>query len=522
MKVLYRTAFEVHCDKEFEDLIESVAELCWAWVFGPKRNLTVQKSLAKGTGSVPRTKIGPDTWVESKRFEENGELHWGLRFTHPDRTDPAFAWHTELTLTRTKDGATLFSCALYISRRDGTYAPINRYCSRPRIVADILKAFKGEGIVPLSAAPIIVRDTDSMADLFVRFLEDPRRALPIVFVSVHDQSQGYLFDSKRLADHLAGLAYVLVASNSAVTKLLAKRLPQPLTAFDGAVRLYWPGFTRKSNPYDHPLWTSYRVMQVQNLGRDAFGKRLLEQIAGVAAFSLSERFLSWSGLEEMERQRAIAQAKDGKEFKELCGLFEDEWKAAVQQCANLKAEIQSKSEELYKSNSRIAALEAALGAKGLTGNEADQLLPVGSVAEAIERAATRFGNQLVFALNSKSEGDDSPFQPAQEVLTAFEWLATKYHASKLGKFKCTDFDHNVREVLPTWGYSGHQSDLTTGRYKEWYECQWESRPYKVTEHIGSGRSTSPGETIRIAFTFDKSRKKVVIGYIGQHQKNTRS
>jgi hypothetical protein len=361
-----------------------------------------------------------------------------------------------------------------------------------------------------------------MADLFVRFLEDPRRALPIVYVSVHEQSQRYFFDSKRVADHLAGLAYVIVASNSGVTKLLAQRLPQLLTAFDGAVRLYWPGFTRKSNPHNHPLWTSYRVMQVQSLGRDAFGKRLLGQIAGVAAFSLSERFLTWSRLEEMERQRAIAQAKDGKEFKELCVLYEDEWKAAIQQCANLKTELQAKSEELYKANSRIVALEAAIGAKGLTGRETDQLLPVNNVAEAVERAAARFGEHLVFALNSKSEGDDSLFQPAQEVLAAFEWLATKYHASKLGKFKCADFDHNVREVLPTWGYSGHQSDLTTGRFKEWYECQWENRTYTVTEHIGTGRSTSPEETIRIAFTFDKTRKKIVIGYIGQHQKNTKS
>jgi hypothetical protein len=107
-------------------------------------------------------------------------------------------------------------------------------------------------------------------------------------------------------------------------------------------------------------------------------------------------------------------------------------------------------------------------------------------------------------------------------MAAFDWLAKTYHASKLGKLKCTDFDHSIREILPTWGYSPHQSELTTGRYKEWYECQWDGRTYKVTEHIGSGKSTNPEETIRIAFTFDKTRKKVVIGYIGQHQKNTKS
>ena len=45
---------------------------------------------------------------------------------------------------------------------------------------------------------------------------------------------------------------------------------------------------------------------------------------------------------------------------------------------------------------------------------------------------------------------------------------------------------------------------------------------EIREHIGRGPSTRPEETIRIAFAWDKDQKKVVIGYIGQHQKNTKS
>jgi hypothetical protein len=42
----------------------------------------------------------------------------------------------------------------------------------------------------------------------------------------------------------------------------------------------------------------------------------------------------------------------------------------------------------------------------------------------------------------------------------------------------------------------------------------------VREHIGTGKSKRPEETIRIAFKWLESEEKVLIGYIGQHQRTT--
>ena len=41
-------------------------------------------------------------------------------------------------------------------------------------------------------------------------------------------------------------------------------------------------------------------------------------------------------------------------------------------------------------------------------------------------------------------------------------------------------------------------------------------------HVGKGTSFDPQNTIRIAFDWDEEEQRVVVGYIGRHQKNRRS
>ena len=43
-----------------------------------------------------------------------------------------------------------------------------------------------------------------------------------------------------------------------------------------------------------------------------------------------------------------------------------------------------------------------------------------------------------------------------------------------------------------------------------------------TRTSGKGTSFDPQNTIRIAFDWDDEEKRVVVGYIGRHQKNRRS
>ena len=518
MKALYRTNFEVRGQLSAKELPDALAKICWQWVFDPKRGYVAPTPMPATCLSFLQMPLSAGAHVEAILSQDGNAIRWALGFSHPDRTEPSVLWRTELGIERTSKHQVYFSCSLYVGRTNKSLAPLRRAATRPRIVLEILKQFKGHGALPLTSTPLLLKPEKSYVQAFLALLRDTRRQHPVVFVSTHEQSERFFFDVSRLADHLAGTAYVVVSENRRSCQMLEQQMPVHLQAFDGAVRLYWPGFTFRSNSFDHPLWTKFRIVTIQTRGRDAFSKRLLGDIAAVSATSIPDSLLTWAKIEEAHRRHAIVQAKIARDNEELLKLYEQENADLQFRNKNLEQELRGKGEELYRAQARIAMLDNApqLG-------EADkQLPPVDSVADAIEQAGSRWAGQLVFAPNSKSEGDESPFQPAYEVLQAFEWLATIYYPAKLGKLRVTNLMINIRERIPGWTYAAHQSEVAVTRFREWYRCQWEGCVYSIAEHIGTGSSPRPEETIRIAFAWDKPKRKIVIGFVGQHQKNTKS
>jgi hypothetical protein len=61
-----------------------------------------------------------------------------------------------------------------------------------------------------------------------------------------------------------------------------------------------------------------------------------------------------------------------------------------------------------------------------------------------------------------------------------------------------------------------------GMFAANYEVNYDGSKIKLEEHIGFGTRTEPRHTIRVAFFFDDARRKVVVGYVGQHQATRKS
>ena len=147
---------------------------------------------------------------------------------------------------------------------------------------------------------------------------------------------------------------------------------------------------------------------------------------------------------------------------------------------------------------------------------------VRNVNEAISRTQGLFPEQLVFALNSKSD-KESPFQRPAEAFAALVWLATDYHHLRWTKpGEDPRFEERLKKSCPGWSYKPHQSNATKKQFVEWYETVVEGRRYELGEHLGKGTSADPQKTIRIAFAWDDERGQVVVGYVGVHQRNRRS
>lgn len=138
--------------------------------------------------------------------------------------------------------------------------------------------------------------------------------------------------------------------------------------------------------------------------------------------------------------------------------------------------------------------------------------PVESVREAIALARKLFPDRLLFKLNSRSK-EDTPFANPSEVFDALAWLATAYRNGPTDR---------IKETCPGWFHKSKQSTTSMGRYPEWYETRVNGTMWKLGAHLGKGVRRDPHCTIRIGFAWDEPNERVIVGYIGQHQRNQSS
>ncbi|MXX12694.1 MAG: hypothetical protein F4Z86_04485 [Gemmatimonadetes bacterium] len=212
--------------------------------------------------------------------------------------------------------------------------------------------------------------------------------------------------------------------------------------------------------------------------------------------------------------------EDMKFEKENERAFSDEdYTSLLSDNQHLNIEIESLHNKLYTSEKeaeiwRVAYIEEASKGAIIAGEDEDWSIE--SVHDAVARAKERFDDKLIFQLNGKSRVEANPFIHPKAVWDALQWLATTYYESRIGKISLTNPDVSIREACK-WRYKRRQSDITMKKYKSWYTTKVGNKIHWLKEHIGTGISKDARYTIRIAFEWDKSKERVVIGFIGQHQ-----
>ena len=199
------------------------------------------------------------------------------------------------------------------------------------------------------------------------------------------------------------------------------------------------------------------------------------------------------------------------------GALRIERDALASECDALAEQVQSLEDDIEESRTLAETWRIFYQASQQSRTEED--VPFRPVAENVEHAAVlaedRFPEQLTFSLNTKSDVT-IPFDKPQQVYDALEWLATGYYSARCGESSVPDLDFSLKQVCG-WRYTPVQSERTMGQFPEYYETTVDGRKRKLEEHIGTGNGYHRG-TIRIAFLWDADRKRVIVGYIGRHQR----
>lgn len=97
-------------------------------------------------------------------------------------------------------------------------------------------------------------DADSVKAFVRETLLDPRRARPVVALTTAVETRRAWIDPAGLARELGARAEVVLLESGAATWALGAALPRRLDVYGGAARIWWPGLTEGSDPYDHDLY----------------------------------------------------------------------------------------------------------------------------------------------------------------------------------------------------------------------------------------------------------------------------
>ncbi|MEO8206279.1 MAG: hypothetical protein ABI615_08860 [Chthoniobacterales bacterium] len=314
MRTIYRTYFEL-ADQN-KPTFDAVRDTILAWA-SSRKGIRVEGglNLISDSGICD---VGEGFSVESRHYSGSNGIAWGLRLITPDK-EPDVSWVTETTIHQNPEGNLWISCSLQVGRISESLSPVVRLASRPGVVERILSKYPGKGLLQLSPKPFGC--TPDQGPLLLRLLESPERHHPVVFISTTREG-ACLYDGKKLADHLCGLAYVIMAESAGVTDELGRALSDRLNCFDGGVRIYWPGFKRNSSPVDHPLWIRAKIQALNALHPARLGGEILDRIASVSVFTSSQYFVPWSKIAEWQRADALAEAKASNNHGEMLELFD--------------------------------------------------------------------------------------------------------------------------------------------------------------------------------------------------------
>lgn len=401
-------------------------------------------------------------------------------------------------------------------------APLAIDVAAPRFLRD-LRTVCGVETLDGFVAPagvLEVSDRES-AELLAEEIFDEARKLPLIVVTdpVYERPLAYDIPGT-LASHTFALARV-VHVQPRMTYTLTERLGRDLTAFDGGIRIYWPGARPGDERGRHPLYLR-RALATWGDDASSIKRAICSRIAQEVILAAAPRFRLPGPLKEflqrLDRERVersdaslsstrealLTRERELAESREMEQLALGENQRVQATLSSLRQELDATRKELFREREKIGHLEAALRAKGAPVPAA--VAEPSSAEEAVERARADFRETLDIPPDVYVETDLGP--AVYQVLKALSDACT---AERNGNVKDRRklFADALAENLD---HPGRFEPGPTGL--EWL-VRGKSVPVKERIHIKSGR---PVDTESVYFITDGtgSSRRYVVVRIGRH------
>ncbi|MBX3521604.1 MAG: hypothetical protein KF807_00200 [Xanthobacteraceae bacterium] len=516
MQPTYFASFLLGEPSQAAPTIAAALEVVGDWIFdNPYRSISRPRDWPNVSGTVEFLSGEKISLLRIEDEAVKALKACALRYEHPDQKGRL--WRTDCVLSQSDPDPQNVRFSLTVSAGgafESEFA-IRPPSTRPRVVRQIVDKFRAREHYAITPQHLTIRDDE--APTFAKFLLDPQRKLPLIFVSRRNQNEECLCNVSELAGKLVGIAYVCVAQSSKLSWALAEHIDNQLNAYDGTIRLYWPRMTLNDSPHRHRWWNRWQLADANRRISD-------DLLTAVATASVTRHVPGLVRWEDVERESTLLLIQDLKKNGDLAYAASEEWlkqyevdltalEAAKKEIDSLSGKVLQHEEEVRRWKQTYLQVLRSQSSSATEESIQEVILEDASTAIAIARSDFSASLEIIEARVSK---EARLFEEPELLYAALKWLATTYFESKTGARSCSDLNKSCREAS-RFKYAAHQSDITMSMFAADYEVTFGGKKVRLPEHIGYGSSTEPRHTIRIAFFFSPEINKVVVGFVGQHQ-----
>ena len=394
----------------------------------------------------------------------------------------------------------------------------------PALVARILHLSDGwqrDGR-QVAYAPYPVKGTRGKNSL-IGLLSREGRSCPVVVVSDLDGAPIIAGLPDLLAEEFVGCATVIHIDEEGSTAFV-NDIGRWAACYQGAVRLYQPGWQRTDPSHEHPYWVSKKI---NGYAGDASAKaaRLIGELStwlfehAVSTMIEPPAFAEIRQSETRRIREELRAAGDNIQVANLYALENDELKLELEEARARLTEVEDER-DFWQQH-----FEATQRYSGNSDEPDDSEREVTSIREiprtvtaAIARGRQLYGDELVF-------GDEVEFYaqrlnpragPPMTVLYHLKILAELSHlrrtqGGRLGDGEIPWLTKRLVDVAPEKKDAMRQAPFAAART---WKVEGEARTFSM--HTRPNGHTKSDLCVRIYYAYEPARERVVVGYIGPH------
>ena len=446
---------------------------------------------------------------------------FSLEWSHPGDDDTSTTWVSNCIVARHCD-AIQVAVVLRISTTRVVLRPVRFDLGRPRLVNDLLADYTTR-IDGWSVPTEVERLTSPQIQSYVDdVLLNAGRNLPVIMVSPEVWHGKLAVDPTELLQRVKGFAHVAVLTDKWTAFKLTDVVEKPLSCYDGAVRVYWPGFKLDDNPFQHKLFLSQSIRFHAEQGLP-LPDQLFRTLAAVASFRYTEGVTirdARQAISDLDKKRVDElrqQVKTGSVEKD--GL-ETQLLEALEQIDQLTAECDQYKSDLAAQQAAWAEVQQTMAADDaeVPDSQPEQKVTFNTVLEAIRRAKKDFTGPLVFLDSALDSAKNSPYKDPERVYELFEALAL---VAGTWKDKRGALGKPWNDALEEFGFDlRDQISMTSkGKHGDQYKFTYKGQRRLFEKHITIGAKQAD-KCLSVHWYRDDDDLVLAIGHCGRHLSNT--